>query len=444
MTPREHVAYALADTFLAGQANAPTLIEGARRALGERWRWIPYLCRAILKRAGLHFHSFNRAEIAAFILAHDSFHAAWDGPQPHPSIRHYCLDLPRPVARPSWLIAMNLPDFPAVGDLARWLEVTPNELEWYADHWRSDRATAPGLQHYHYNWRPKRSVGVRLIEIPKQRLRAMQGKILRELLDRVPPHAAAHGFRRGHSCLTHAACHTGQRVVVRIDLKDFFPSITSGRIHALFARLGYADPVAATLARLCTHRSPAGVLRQPTGQNALTSQQKQILRDRHLPQGSPCSPALANLCAYRLDMRLAALAQSLGATYSRYADDLTFSGPREFEQSLVRFHVQVATIAIEEGFTINRHKTRIMRASTRQRVTGIVVNQHPNITRKDFDALKATLTNCLRHGAATQNRERRQDFRAYLAGRVAHVRMVNEARGQRLSELLGRIEWGTN
>jgi len=77
-------------------------------------------------------------------------------------------------------------------------------------------------------------------------------------------------------------------------------------------------------------------------------------------------------------------------------------------------------------------------------VTGIVVNQHPNITRKDFDALKATLTNCLRHGAATQNRERRQDFRAYLAGRVAHVRMVNEARGQRLSELLGRIEWGTN
>jgi hypothetical protein len=441
MTPREHVAYALADTFLAGQADPTTLIEGARHALGERWRWIPYLCRALLKRTGEHFHSFSRNEIAAFILEHEGFCEAWQGPRPHPSIRHYCLDLPRPLARPPWLIALDLPDLPAVGELARWLEVSPNELEWFADQWRIDRATTPALQHYHYNWRPKRNGGLRLIEIPKQRLRAMQGKILRELLDRVPPHAAAHGFRRGHSCLTHAARHTGQRVVVRIDLKDFFPSITAGRIHALFARLGYADRVAAVLARLCTHRTPANILRQPAGANALTTQQKQTLRDRHLPQGSPCSPALANLCAHRLDMRLEALARSLGATYSRYADDLTFSGPREFERALVRFHVQVATIAIEEGFAINRQKTRIMRAAARQEVTGIVVNRHPNIARRDYDALKATLTNCLRHGAASQNREGRQDFRAHLAGRVAHVKMVNEARGRRLGELLARVEW---
>jgi hypothetical protein len=131
----------------------------------------------------------------------------------------------------------------------------------------------------------------------------------------------------------------------------------------------------------------------------------------------------------------------MGAVYSRYADDLVFSGGAILERAMDRFHVQVAAIALEEGFRVNTRKTRMMRAGTRQQVTGIVVNRHPNVGRQEFDNLKATLTNCVRHGPASQNREGRADFRAYLGGRVSYVAMVNQARGQRLKLLMDKIRW---
>jgi hypothetical protein len=103
--------------------------------------------------------------------------------------------------------------------------------------------------------------------------------------------------------------------------------------------------------------------------------------------------------------------------------------------------VQVAAIALEEGFRINTRKTRLMRAGVRQQVTGVVVNRHPNMLRKDFDTLKAILTNCVRHGPASQNREEREDYRGYLAGRLAWLNMLNPQRGLRLRSLFGQIVW---
>ena len=106
-----------------------------------------------------------------------------------------------------------------------------------------------------------------------------------------------------------------------------------------------------------------------------------------------------------------------------------------------RFHVQVSAIAREEGFAVNTRKTRMMRAGTRQQVTGIVVNRHPNIARKDFDILKAILTNCIRHGPTSQNRERHPNFQQYLGGKVAYTQMVNPQRGNRLRQLFEKIVW---
>ena len=153
------------------------------------------------------------------------------------------------------------------------------------------------------------------------------------------------------------------------------------------------------------------------------------------------SPALANLCAYRLDIRLDALAASMGAVYSRYADDLAFSGGRELERAMDRFHARVGAIALEEGFNINMRKTRMMRQGTRQQVTGIVINRHTNIARRDIDTLKAILTNCVRHGPVSQNREAHPHFRHYLEGKVSWVAMVSPARGQRLRTLFDAIAW---
>jgi RNA-directed DNA polymerase len=436
---------ALADTMLAASATLASLEAACERVFGLPPPWAPALCAAVLARTGENFYYFSRHELAEILaqqLAPNDADDAAPGLIALPAVRRYCIDPPLAPPPPAWLAALSLPALDSVGALANWLNEPVDALAWLGDQWRLTGAQPAPLQHYHYRWVPKRSGGLRLIEIPKARLRRIQGRILRQILDRVPPHPAAHGFRRGHSCLSHAALHTGQAVVLRMDLQDFFPRIPGARIHALFEKLGYRPAVAGILARLCTNRTPPGALRAgPAGgpERAL----RQVLASPHLPQGSPCSPALANLCAYRLDLRLAALARALGARYSRYADDLVFSGGAQFGQAGARLAVQVAAIAAEEGFCVNHRKTRAMRQGTRQQVTGVVVNRHPNLARADYDRLKAILHNCVRHGPAGQNREGRADFRAWLAGKVAYVAMLNAPRARKLQRLAAAIVWPT-
>ena len=210
-----------------------------------------------------------------------------------------------------------------------------------------------------------------------------------------------------------------------------------------FRSVGYPIEVARKLTGLCTNSVPTEVLNDlPVREYANKPLiYPKIYRFAHLPQGAPTSPALANLCAYRLDVRLHALARKLGIGYTRYADDVAFSGDTDFERSAARLQELVCQIALEEGFNINLRKTRVMRAGVRQQLAGIVVNSHPNYCREEYDRLKAILTNCVRHGPETQNREQHADFRAHLAGRVAFVISLNEARGRRLEEIFRRIDW---
>jgi hypothetical protein len=135
------------------------------------------------------------------------------------------------------------------------------------------------------------------------------------------------------------------------------------------------------------------------------------------------------------------LARSAGAAHTRYADDLAFSGDQELERSARRFQVLVCRIALEEGFEVHTRKSRFMRQGVRQQLMGIVVNAHPNPPREEYDRLKATLHNCARSGPAAQNREGHADFRAHLLGRIAHMTMLNAARGRRLRTVFDRILW---
>lgn len=438
-TPKQ-VALAIADALLAGELSHIALMKNMSWVLGKKWPWIPSLCLKIVQHAGPHFYHYSRHEIAVLILDDHGFDDAWRS-KDKPQIKQYCLQPAIAPKKPVWLQALGLPEFSNPADLARHLNLNVSELAWFADQWRQDAQASPQLGHYHYRWLEKATGGWRLLEIPKSRLRNIQRKILQQVLNRVPPHAAAQAFQHGRSSLSHAAQHAGQRVVVRLDLKDFFTSIPGSRLHALFAKLGYPEKVAGTLARLCSNRTPGVVVKDKASSPLASVSSAHILRSPHLPQGAPTSPALANLCAYRLDMRLQALADSMKANYSRYADDLTFSGDEKFEQSLARFIPQVAAIAIEEGFVLNYKKTRIMRDSARQQVTGIVVNSHCNIKRADYDTLKAILTNCLRSNPASQNRAGHADFRAHLAGKLAYMRMINPARATKLQALFEQINW---
>jgi hypothetical protein len=358
-------------------------------------------------------------------------------------IEHW-LRPPRPMQPVSAAGAWPVPAIETIGDLADWLAVTPNQLDWFADlKALGCKDPQPRLRHYSYRILRKPSGAVRLIEAPKGRLKEMQRQILTQILDNIPPHPAAHGFIKGRSIKTFTAPHVAQKLVLRMDLSDFFPSFCGARIQTIFRIIGYPEPVADLLGGICTNAVPRDIWTGPASDlNPLILQEARALYARpHLPQGAPASPALANIGAYRADCRLAGLARASGAVYTRYADDLVFSGAERFAASVSPFAAHAAAILIEEGFDVNHRKTRIMRQNTRQQLAGVVVNRHANVVRADFDRIKATLTNCVRHGPETQNRVRNPQFRAHLEGRVAFVEMVNPTKGSRLRRIFQKIQW---
>ena len=436
---------ALANSMVAGQATEDAIAARLAQTLGRRWRWIRPMARRYVARFGNAVRP-RRRTVVQFLKTDEGLARALRIHRKEVRIAVWLTPTatmqPARAAR-SW----GVPAIETVGALAEWLRVTPGELEWFADLKRMIARREDGfegpLSHYHYRILGKPGGDVRLIEAPKQRLKQMQRQILAEIIERIPVHPVVHGFRRGRSIKSFAAPHVGQRVVVKMDLRDFFPSISAPRVQAMFRAAGYPEGVANLLGGLCTNLVPRALwTTKAKGLDPLRmAEARQRYACPHLPQGAPTSPAVANICAYRVDCRLIGLAEASGAVYTRYADDLAFSGGEDFERGVERFAIHAAAILLEEGFAVHHRKTRIMRRGVRQYLAGIVTNEHLNVIRRDYDLLKATLTNCLRHGWESQNREGRADFRAHLAGRVSFVEMVNATRGARLRELLDEIQW---
>lgn len=438
------VTYALADAMLAGTPEPDALVERMTASLGARSDWMTGVARTVARRFAARWDGVDRAELVRVLDGIESFQRAWLNEHQRPTVMRVLKRAPRQLHPPSRLSDVALPKLATLGDLAEWFEVDDGELAWFADRWRViSQGSATPLHHYSYKVVEKRDGRLRLIEVPKSRLRTLQRKILKGLLEYVPPHECAHGFRKGRNTVSYAAPHTGKSVVVRFDLADFFASVHAGRIHALMRTLGYPVEVARALTAICTNRVPSGRLLADDVRQRFDWREKQRYRTRHLPQGAPTSPALANLCAFRLDLRLAGLARTMGASYTRYADDLAFSGGDDLARGVQRLAARVAAIAMEEGFSIQLRKTRIMRRSARQHLAGVVVNERPNLARDEFDTLKAILTNCVRLGAASQNRQGHRDFRAHLEGRVAQACFLNANRGAKLRAILGAVQWGS-
>lgn len=334
----------------------------------------------------------------------------------------------------------DIKTIPTSGDLATFLGVELYALAGACDR-RNGLRRAPidsPAQHYVRRWIAKRTGGHRLLEAPKPRLKAIQHRILREILDQVPAHEAAYGFIKGRSPIDAVAPHVGQQVLVRLDLADFFGSIGGARVRGLFAGLGYPERVAQALADLCTCHTPPGIA--ITAPDHTAKRAARALGARHLPQGAPTSPALANLAAYGLDVRLTAASAHVGAVYTRYADDLAFSGGPEFAHEAERFAAFVARIIEDEGFRPNPAKLTIRRAAQRQILLGQVVNRHAAVPRADRDRLEATLFNCVRDDLAAHNRDGHADFAAHLAGRIRWIEQVHAPHATRLWALFRAIE----
>jgi retron-type reverse transcriptase len=309
-------------------------------------------------------------------------------------------------------------------DVATFLGLSMGQLRWLTFHRRG--AT---LVHYHRFDIPKKTGGRRLISAPKPALAAAQQKIFATILKPLSVEAEAHGFVIGHSIVSNASPHVGKQVVINVDLADFFPSITFRRVRGLFKKLGYSGSVATVLALLCTE--PPRLATEHDGKMYHVA-----LGDRVLPQGACTSPAITNLICRRLDRRLAGLANKHGFTYTRYADDLTFSGA--LPKATGRLLESVRAILADEGLEENPAKTRVMRRSRRQEVTGLSVNDKLSVSRKERRELRAILHNAAKTGLASQNRHDHPNFAAYLRGRVAFFRMVDPKRGAALEEALAR------
>ena len=257
----------------------------------------------------------------------------------------------------------------------------------------------PAAQKYTTFQIPKRSGGQRTIQAPTVRLKNLQRKlsdllqdcaeeikVARNLKDR-----AAHGFKREKSIITNARQHRHRRWVFNIDLEDFFPSINFGRVHGFLLKnrdFALHGPVATVIAQIACHNNS-------------------------LPQGSPCSPVVSNLVTHLLDMRLVTLASSVGCTYSRYADDLTFStNKKEFPPEIGKpagddgpaAHLWLPGDALQDvitrtGFSINAKKTHFMYRASRQAVTGLVVNEKINVRWEYRHNVRAMVNKLVTTGA---------------------------------------------
>lgn len=344
------------------------------------------------------------------------------------------LDDPKPY------INGKLPQLATYQELSSWLNMRQADLTWFADIKNLQAKTKDlKLQHYHYKWLSYPNKPPRLLETPKAYIKSIQRQILCEILNKIIPHEAAHGFRQGRSCLTHAQKHIQKKILMRMDIQDFFLSIMQRRIHNLFSSLGYPKNVSAILCALCTN-SPNPIF---LGKNydALSWKKKKLITQPHLPQGAPTSPALANLCCWKLDKRLEGLAKKSEITYSRYADDLAFSGDINLYKGNLYLRKVIEQIVNEEGFLINHSKTFTKTRSQQQCLTGIVVNEHPNISRKEYDKIKAILYNCQRYGANSQNRNQHHNFQDFLKGKIAYINSINPSRAQKLQNMYEKIQW---
>ena len=207
--------------------------------------------------------------------------------------------------------------------------------------------------HYQKFWMRKRSGGYRMISAPDKDLQAIQSTIYSRILSSVTiVHPAAVGFRCGRSVVDNAAPHLGKRYVLKMDIHDFFGSIRSPRVRQTFKKIGYPENVSKVLGALCCLH-------------------------RHLPQGAPTSPALSNIVGYEMDRKLAALAAEYGLTYTRYADDLTFSGDVFPKEQIIP---QVKRIIRDEKFEPNHKKTHFMNQSSRKIITGVSVASGVKLT----------------------------------------------------------------
>lgn len=293
--------------------------------------------------------------------------------------------------------------------------------------------------------RKKQGTGYRYIQSPSRELKSVQNWIKVNILDKIQLSDSVKGFRKGYSIIDNAKVHDSAELILNIDLYRFFESITENRVYGLFKWMGYHGNVARDLARLLCYK-PSSSFWNEIEEQGVFGEDFQTIMPRILPQGSPASPAISNLICYQLDRRLASLAGKLGLNYSRYADDITFSGARSNMVSMAL----LKKIILDEGLYLNESKTKFLSKSRQQMVTGLVVNNGVHVCKslkKEifthlYFARKKGVKNHLEWRSKLQSTPKiKANFRDYLKGKIDFVKSIEPQVGQKMQEQFNLVPW---
>lgn len=364
-------------------------------------------------------HNAQRAERAAAWKARQAEDILWLGQEVSAGLRNKTSNIPQ-------LQALGLPVFDGPKALTEAMDIPMSELQFLTYQRRVSRTV-----HYRRFKIAKKTGGFREISAPGRRIKAAQYWILEQVLNKMALHEAAHGFVPQRSIVTNAQPHVGASVVINMDVKDFFPTITYRRVKGLFVALGYSEQLATIFALLCTET--------PTETTELDGQTYHVATgERRLPQGAPTSPVITNILCRGMDRRFEGMARALGWAYTRYADDLTFSKNGSDTRDVNRILWQARQIMENEGFTVHPDKVKVMRKGARQEVTGVIVNEKPNIPREKLKQFRAVL-----HRLETQGPEAVQFGKGQvyevIQGFANYVLMVNPQKGGALKAKIQTI-----
>ncbi|PIF30638.1 RNA-directed DNA polymerase [Flavobacterium sp. 9] len=330
-------------------------------------------------------------------------------------------------SNPEILEKYNLPVFKDALALAKSMQIDLKALQYLAYNRKVSK-----INHYHTFELEKKSGGKRKISAPKAKLKEIQTWILENILHKIPYTIEAHGFIKERSIVTNAMPHVNKDIVVNIDLKDFFPTVTHKRVKGLFHKIGYSEEVATILSLLCTYSE----INETTLDGVTYYVQS---GERKLPQGSPASPAISNMIVYKMDQKIKGLAKKLNFSYTRYADDMSFSTTEENSQNVSRLLFFTKKIIESEGFIIHPDKVHVMRKGMQQKVTGVVVNKKLNVDRIQLRKFRAVLHNIEKNGWKDQQWGKAIHLINAIEGYINYVNMVNPEKGKIFKQNLKNI-----
>jgi len=255
---------------------------------------------------------------------------------------------------------------------------------------------------------PKKSGGKRIICQPSKKLKGLQSWILINILNKIQVSPSCKGFRIGSSTLDNALPHIGANTILNIDLKDFFPTITAKQVYNVFKAIGYNKLIATVFTKICTFKE-------------------------RLPQGSPCSPMLANLTAWNLDLRIQGFVGKRGIKYTRYADDLSFSGLNPI--NVVKIIPMIKIISDDENFVINHKKTRIASSARAKKVTGLVVNEDSvGIGKQKYKELRAKI-----HHLTLPTEQTNEKLLYHVSGWLSYLNSVDKERLKKVKKYISEL-----